>query len=385
MQYRLSFLKIFLNVSFLSFLIYCTGVFNLRAHEIQPIIADISIIEDDVQIDLALNIEIALSEIDASLITDTNNSKNADVYDALRQLNSEELKTEIHSNAETFLDKVKLLVDDARLPLKISAISVEDGVDLSLPRRTTLTLMANLPSNNAPVVVGFDKTLGAFAIRQQDPSIDPDDLYTDFMNAGQFSQPIPRGGKVERSWQEITSQYIISGIAHIIPKGLDHIIFIMGLFFFSPKWRPLLMQVTVFTLAHSFTLILATLGLISISASIVEPLIALSIVWIGIENVIRPKIGVSRLAVIFTFGLLHGLGFAFVLGEVGLAGSAFVISLVAFNIGVELGQLLVLAPLLVMGAFIGGHAKYRRRVEVPVSSMIALIGLYWFIERVFLG
>ena len=113
-----------------------------------------------------------------------------------------------------------------------------------------------------------------------------------------------------------------------------------------------------------------------LTASIVEPLIALSSVWIGIENVIRPKIGVSRLAVIFTFGLLHGLGFAFVLGEVGLAGSAFVISLIAFNIGVELGQLLVLAPLLVMGAFIGGHAKYHQRVEVPISSMIALIGLY---------
>ena len=145
------------------------------------------------------------------------------------------------------------------------------------------------------------------------------------------------------------------------------------------------MQVTVFTLAHSFTLALATYGFVSIPASVVEPLIALSIVWIGIENVIRPKIGVSRLGVIFTFGLLHGLGFAFVLGEVGLAGSAFMISLVAFNIGVELGQLLVLAPLLVMAALIGSHAKYHQRVEVPASSMIAVIGLYWFIERVFLG
>ena len=385
MQYRLSFLKIFLHISFLSFLIYYAGIFHSRAHEIQPIIADVSIIEDQVQVDLSINIEIALSEIDASLVTDTNDSENTDVYDGLRQLNTEKLKTEIRNNAHVFLDKVKLLVNDARLPMNITGISVEDGVDLSLPRRTTMKLMANLPSNDAPIVVGFDKTLGAFAIRQQDPSIDPDDLYTDFIDAGQFSQPIPRGGKVERPWQEITGQYIVSGIAHIIPKGLDHIIFIMGLFFFSPKWRPLLVQVTVFTLAHSFTLVLATLGFVSIPASIVEPLIALSIVWIGIENVIRPKIGVSRLAVIFTFGLLHGLGFAFVLGEVGLAGSAFVISLIAFNIGVELGQLLVLAPLLVVGAFIGSHAKYHQRVEVPISTMIALIGLYWFIERVFLG
>ncbi len=385
MPYRLSNCQIFLTASLLSLFVYFNAITPSRAHDIQPIIADLFMTDDQIQLDLSLNIEIALSDIDASLVTDTNDSKNADAYDALRQLKVTELKDEIRRNAKIFLDKVQVMVGDNRLALNIAGITVEDDIDLSLPRRTNIILTSALPSNDAPVVVGLDQTLGAFAIRQQDPSIDPDDLYTDLINAGQFSQPIPRGGKVERPWQEITSQYIVSGIAHIIPKGLDHIIFIMGLFFFSPKWRPLLMQVTVFTLAHSFTLVLATLGLISISASIVEPLIALSIVWIGIENVIRPKIGVSRLAVIFTFGLLHGLGFAFVLGEVGLAGSAFVISLVAFNIGVELGQLLVLAPLLVMGAFIGGHAKYHQRVEVPISSMIALIGLYWFIERVFLG
>ena len=169
--------------------------------------------------------------------------------------------------------------------------------------------------------------------------IDEDDL-VDFIAPGLKSQPIPRQDIVERSWQETFIQYIVSGIAHIIPKGLDHIVFIMGLYFFSPRLRPLLMQVTVFTLAHSVTLAMATLKLVYIPASIVEPLIALSIAWIGVENILRPKIGIGRLTVIFVFGLLHGLGFAFVLGEVGLSGSAFVLSLVAFNIGVEVGQLL---------------------------------------------
>ena len=385
MPHRLSHWQIFLTASLLSFFVYFNTVTPSRAHDIQPIIADLSMTDNQVQLDLSLNIEIALSDIDASLVTDTNDSKNADAYDALRQLNAAELKDEIRRNAKSFLNKLQVMVGGNRLALNIAGITVEDGIDFSLPRRTNITLKAVLPSNDAPVVVGLDQTLGDFAIRQQDPSIDPDDLYTDYISAGQTSLPIPRGGVIDRSWQEITSQYIVSGIAHIIPKGLDHIIFIAGLFFFSPKWRPLLMQVTVFTLAHSFTLALATYGFVSIPASVVEPLIALSIVWIGIENVIRPKIGVSRLGVIFTFGLLHGLGFAFVLGEVGLAGSAFMISLVAFNIGVELGQLLVLAPLLVMAALIGSHAKYHQRVEVPASSMIAVIGLYWFVERVFLG
>ena len=142
------------------------------------------------------------------------------------------------------------------------------------------------------------------------------------------------------------------------------------------------MQVTVFTLAHSVTLAMATLKLVYIPASIVEPLIALSIAWIGIENIVRPKIGIGRLGVIFIFGLLHGLGFAFVLGEVGLSGSAFAVSLIAFNIGVELGQLLVLAPLLIMGYFLSHRKDYRKRLEIPVSAAIALVGIYWFLERV---
>jgi len=144
------------------------------------------------------------------------------------------------------------------------------------------------------------------------------------------------------------------------------------------------MQVTVFTLAHSCTLALATLGWVQLSAALVEPLIALSIVWIGVENILRPNIGAARLAVIFAFGLLHGLGFAFVLGEVGLAGSAFAISLVGFNIGVELGQLLVLMPLVIFGLFFRHHHRYHARVEIPTSAVIALTGAYWFVERVFL-
>jgi len=355
-----------------------------QAHEVQPVVVDITLDQESVNLEVILNVEVVLAGIDASTTQDTNDSPAADQYDDLRRLDADALSQVITARKAVILDAVNLSTDQQRLDLSLVEITTETNVDPSLPRQTRLRLMAELPPGDAPVTLGLDASLGAFAIRQQDDRINPEDLYTDYIAAGQTSLPIPRGARLDRSNFSIFGQYIQSGIAHIIPKGLDHIIFIMGLFFFSPRWRPLLMQVTVFTLAHSCTLAMATLGWVQLSAALVEPLIALSIVWIGVENILRPNIGAARLAVIFTFGLLHGLGFAFVLGEVGLVGSAFAISLVGFNIGVELGQLLVLMPLVIFGLFFRHHHRYHARVEIPASAVIALTGAYWFVERVFL-
>jgi len=356
----------------------------VQAHEVQPVVVDITLDQESINLDLTLNVEVILAGIDASTTKDTNDSPAADQYDDLRRLDANALAEMITAHKAMILDAVQLSTDQQRLDLSLVDIVTEPNVDPDLPRQTRLHLIADLPEGDAPVTLGLDAALGAFAIRQQDDRINPEDLYTDYIAAGQTSLPIPRGARLERSNRAIFGQYIQSGIAHIIPKGLDHIIFIMGLFFFSPRWRPLLMQVTVFTLAHSCTLALATLGWVQLSAALVEPLIALSIVWIGVENILRPNIGAARLAVIFAFGLLHGLGFAFVLGEVGLAGSAFAISLVGFNIGVELGQLLVLTPLVILGLFFRHHQRYHASVEIPASAVIALTGAYWFVERVFL-
>jgi len=361
------------------------GANTSYAHEVQPVVVDITLNQHQANLDLALNVEVVLAGIDASITQDTNDSAAADQYDELRRLDANALAQLITARDAVILDMVQLSSGDQRLQLSITDITIERDVDLNLPRQSRLSLSAKLPPGDSPVTLGLATSLGAFVIRQQDEHLNPNELYTDYIAAGQTSLPIPRGDHLERTNLSIFGQYIQSGIAHIIPKGLDHIIFIMGLFFFSPRWRPLLVQVTIFTLAHSCTLALATLGWVKVSATVVEPLIALSIVWIGVENIIRPKIGAARLAVIFTFGLLHGLGFAFVLGEVGLAGSAFAISLVGFNIGVEIGQLLVLLPCVLLGFFFQSHQRYHQRVEIPASMLIALTGCYWFIERVFLS
>ncbi|MGC6484764.1 MAG: HupE/UreJ family protein [Candidatus Puniceispirillales bacterium] len=359
------------------------GPTSPRAHEVNPAVVEINLGPEQARLQLSFNAEVFLAGIDASITTDTNESPNADDYDRLRAFDAASLQQVIRDNAGPLLEAIGLRSGSTALDLTITDIDPEKAVDPELARLTVITATAPLPPGDDPVVVQLAPRLGAYIIRQQAAGLPEDELYTDFIAAGLESLPIPRREAVERSWQEIFTQYIVSGIAHIIPKGLDHIVFIMGLYFFSPRWRPLLMQVTVFTLAHSVTLALATLGLIRIPASVVEPLIALSIAWIGVENILRPKIGLGRLTVIFGFGLLHGLGFAFVLGEVGLAGSAFALSLVAFNIGVEVGQLLVLAPLLVLGLLVSHRKGYRQRLEIPASAMIALVGMYWFIERVF--
>ena len=181
---------------------------------------------------------------------------------------------------------------------------------------------------------------------------------------------------------EVIASYIMLGYVHILPKGLDHILFILGLFLFSPKLRPLLWQVTMFTLAHTLTLGLAMSGVVSLPARIVEPLIAASIAYVGIENIRSRALQNSRLALVFAFGLLHGLGFASVLADFGMERGAFMTSLISFNVGVELGQLtILLACFALVGYWFGQRSWYRKWVTVPASALITVIALYWMVER----
>ncbi|MBE1300700.1 MAG: hypothetical protein GJ680_12450 [Alteromonadaceae bacterium] len=186
------------------------------------------------------------------------------------------------------------------------------------------------------------------------------------------------------SWQEKTQLYLYAGFEHIVPKGLDHILFVLGLFFSSLLLASLLWQVTAFTLAHSITLGMASLGLVTAPGSIVEPLIALSIVWIAVENCVFKQTSKWRPLVVFGFGLLHGLGFASVLSDYGLPKDDLVMSLLAFNVGVELGQISVILAAFVLTYFIQKKSWYRSYVQIPASVLIGMVGAYWLIERTLL-
>ena len=183
---------------------------------------------------------------------------------------------------------------------------------------------------------------------------------------------------------DIIWTYVQLGYTHILPLGLDHILFVLSLYILEPRLKPVLWQATAFTVAHSITLGLAMYGVIHPPTSIVEPVIALSILFVAIENIVTDRINPWRLAVVFGFGLIHGMGFASALTSLGLPRRMFLESLIAFNMGVELGQVsvIVLAWALV-GRWAADKAWYRRRVLIPTSVVIGLIATYWTVERVF--
>jgi hypothetical protein len=182
---------------------------------------------------------------------------------------------------------------------------------------------------------------------------------------------------------QVVRQYLALGFTHILPKGVDHILFVLGVFLLTQKWKPILLQVTAFTLAHTLTLGLTIYGVVSLPSSVVEPLIALSIVYVAVENLRTSELTAGRLALVFGFGLIHGMGFAGVLAQLGLPRSQFLPALICFNLGVEAGQLTV-----ILGAFLllrwpfGSRVWYRRRIVVPVSLAIAAVGAYWAVQRI---
>ncbi len=184
-------------------------------------------------------------------------------------------------------------------------------------------------------------------------------------------------------WAQVSAVYAVVGFEHILPAGLDHILFVLGLFLLSTRLKPLLWQVTAFTAAHSLTLGLSINGLIGLSSNIVEPLIAASICFVAIENMLTSELKPWRPFVVFAFGLLHGLGFAGVLTNLGLPQGDFLTSLIGFNLGVELGQLTIIClAFLAIGRW-RHKTWYRARITIPCSLLIAATGAWWTVSRIF--
>lgn len=178
--------------------------------------------------------------------------------------------------------------------------------------------------------------------------------------------------------------YLKLGVQHIIPLGTDHILFVTGLCLLSTRIKTILWQATAFTVAHSVTLALSMKGIIVAPGSVVEPIIALSIIFVAIENLILSELKPWRIAIVFLFGLIHGLGFASALNEIGLPGNKFYTSILSFNAGVEIGQVIVIFCVF---AFIiipfGKRKEYRKFLVFPTSILIATIAAYWFGNRLF--
>ncbi len=179
-------------------------------------------------------------------------------------------------------------------------------------------------------------------------------------------------------------KYTLVGYEHIIPLGFDHILFITCVFLLNKSLRQIVLQASMFTIAHSITLGLAMYGVISPASNIIEPLIAISIVFLAIENIYFTEVKPWRLVMVFLFGMVHGMGFAGALSQLGMPQYAFATALVSFNVGVELGQLTIILLLyFLLSRPFSKKLWYRRAVVIPISVVIALIATWWTIERIF--
>ncbi|MEN7341737.1 MAG: HupE/UreJ family protein [Pseudomonadota bacterium] len=206
-------------------------------------------------------------------------------------------------------------------------------------------------------------------------------------STARLTEPVRDADGNIRSTADTLGLYVAIGVGHILPGGLDHILFVLALFLTSIRWRDLFIQISTFTVAHTVTLGLTANGVISPAASVVEPLIAASIAFVAIENVFLKDMPKWRPALVFAFGLLHGMGFAGFFGELGLPDNQFWSALIGFNIGVEIGQLSIVAAALALVSLwrkLDGEvfeARYRPWLVRPASIAIGVVGAWWTIER----
>lgn len=353
-----------------------------QAHEVLPAISDFELRDGALHVDVRANLEGFIAGIDLTAVADTNAAPQAMDYDSLRALPPSALEDRFRAFWPQMAPRIHVRVDGTDIPVTLDYVSAGELGDVNLSRASNFGFSAVLPDGAETVQIGWASQFGALVLRQSGV----EEPYDGYLEAGAMSDPIRlAGGDRLTPWQGFV-QYIPVGFDHIVPKGLDHILFVLGLFFLSTRLRPLLVQVSAFTVAHTVTLALGALGYVQVPASIVEPVIAASIVFVAVENILSQGLSPWRPVIVFGFGLLHGLGFASVLGEFGLPEGAFVPALIGFNVGVELGQLFVIAVAFVaVGYWFRDRPWYRARIAVPASAAIAAVGAWWVVERVFLS
>ncbi|PWU01247.1 MAG: hypothetical protein C5B51_23300, partial [Terriglobia bacterium] len=290
------------------------------------------------------------------------------------------LKALFTSFDERFRGRIKLAFDAAEVRPAIT-YTVEPALDALSAEPATIRLTGEIPPGARQFTWTFGWTFASYAmIVRNRPADNP---ATQWLEGGQISAPIalsapaPVFGRLATAWR-----YLTLGFTHILPNGFDHMLFVLGIYLLSGRARSVLWQVSAFTVAHSITLGLTMYGLVSVSPKIVEPLIAISIAYVAIENVFLSELRSWRVALVFAFGLLHGMGFAGALKELALPRSEFLTALVSFNLGVEGGQLAVIGTaFLLVGWHCAHRAWYRGRIVVPASLMIACTAAYWTVQR----
>lgn len=359
----------------------------VQADIVKPALIEISVYTDGhYRVEIRASIEAMLTGI-SSEYKDTSQSPNAKQYDVLREMLPSELEKEFQPFHKKLTEIVKLKLDNKLAPLLITHTEIPEPGYTKVPRISLIVLEGKISRQVQQLSWYYPVSFAENSVRVRQVDEKKQKWHwsdRQWLRENQWSKPFALNEvfHAPTTWT-VVKTYTQSGFYHILPKGYDHILFILGIFLLSIKLKPLLWQVTMFTIAHSITLSLAMFEVFTLPANIVEPLIGISIAYIGIENIFTKEIKPSRFIVVFVFGLLHGMGFASMLSDFGMPNNSFVTALISFNIGVELGQLFIILLAFFTIAYWFKHEKwYRNAIVIPASLFISLIGLYWAYVRI---
>lgn len=357
------------------------------ADVVKPALIEISVNTNGTyKVEIRASIEALLTGINARY-RNTQDAPNAAAYDELRALPPDQLQQAFEPFKEKFTHSVRLLFDGQLAPLTVTRTEIPEPGYTKVPRISVIYLEGTVSRTVRSLSWYYPEAFGDNAVRVRQVNETRQQWHWSdwqWLRNDQASEPFSLTEVFTRQpTLEVIGTYMAAGFDHILPRGRDHILFILGIFLFSARLRPLLWQVTMFTIAHTITLGLSTRGVISLPAQVVEPLIALSIAYVGIENVFARTLHRSRLLLVFGFGLLHGMSFASMLQEFGMPDDAFFTALLSFNAGVELGQLtLISLAFVTVGLWFSDRAWYRTLVVLAGSAAIGLVGLYWTWDRI---
>jgi len=354
-----------------------------KADVVKPALVEISIFSDKtIEVEIDLSLEAAMTGI-GTRYKKTTDAPNSDQYDELRALEPAVLREQFKNFELKFLNSVQFSVNGKVQGLTLNRAKIDIVGYKKRPRKTILTYSVQLSEWPKMLEWRYGEIYGDSALRYQ---VYKKDEYNwsqwQWLRDGKPSGIIDINHPEPLSTFAQFSQFASIGFDHVIPLGWDHILFIIGMALSSLLWRKLLLLVTTFTLAHTLTLGLAMYGVVEVSARIVEPLIAFSIAYVAIENLLINQSIRRKSIVVFLFGLIHGLGFATMLKEFEMNDDSFLTTLIGFNVGVELAQIVVvLGVVIVLLSLKKLKLNYRQLAVVPASILIAITGFWWGVER----
>ena len=372
-------IRLFTSVLVIAFVIFPAGLTQSHPFEITEI--DVSFLKGGwFKADITFHVDAMLAEVPIGDLTD-------EQYVNLRAVSSEELERRLELVRQFFIVMTDIRFDGERVVPDVSFPNMEvhtsenDGTDEVVLPGHLVRMRGKVPSGAGEFVFKPPPVLNLVVLRIQESF--RGETHEQLLDPTDSSQPYFFDQTAETPrWSIVAIQYWSLGFQHILPKGFDHILFVIGLYLLSNRFTPLLWQVTAFTVAHTLTLALSMYGIVSAPERFVEFLVASSITYVAVENIVTSKLKPWRVPVVFGFGLLHGLGFAEVLRDLGLPTGRFVTALVTFNLGVELGQLAVIVFTFIVIGWFRGREWYRARVVIPISIFIGVIGGYLAVSRI---